>query len=415
LAKIDGTDYNTQWVTGGGGGTPGGSDSQIQYNNSGAFAGNVAMTFDDVTGNINFGNLQIVGTNVITSVNSYTSNVTPNPGRINVGSGKNGDYSNTADIGLNARGARMWIVDEYVKPDNGLRSRELVVSGYANLAGGNIGTANSNTRLSAASFEQYVINGNSLSTVAFAVTGISTSIVVGQGANVGQANLTGGIAQQGFLQVNSGSTATTLHLNAYTTNFNGNVTNFAGYSGTLGGTGAFVTGNVTTFYHPGPTATTYPFISTGNIVRNSTNYYSFRSDDDLAKSRLGMLERFHELNANTANTTGTVDISKNNGQVQTIYPTGNVTIGTLSNFVTRVQQPNGTQVNTADTVTLVIHQGATPYTVTMPTGNAQIRYASGISTVGATANTTSMISITGTYNYQTSANQYLITISPEFS
>jgi hypothetical protein len=51
----------------------------------------------------------------------------------------------------------------------------------------------------------------------------------------------------------------------------------------------------------------------------------------------------------------------------------------------------------------------------MPTGNTQIRYAAGASTVASTANATVMISITGTYNYQTSANQYLITISPEFS
>jgi hypothetical protein len=50
----------------------------------------------------------------------------------------------------------------------------------------------------------------------------------------------------------------------------------------------------------------------------------------------------------------------------------------------------------------------------MPTGTAY-RYAGGVDTVGATANTTTMISITGTYNYNTAADQYLITISPEFS
>jgi hypothetical protein len=151
------------------------------------------------------------------------------------------------------------------------------------------------------------------------------------------------------------------------------------------------------------------------VARQANQYYFLRNDDDLAKSSLGMLDRFHELNANTATTTGTVNIDKNSGQVQTIYPTGNVTIGTFSNFVTRVTKPDATFVNTADTVTLLINQGATPYTVTMPTGNTQIRYAAGASTVASTANATVMISITGTYNYQTSANQYLITISPEFS
>ena len=71
-------------------------------------------------------------------------------------------------------------------------------------------------------------------------------------------------------------------------------------------------------------------------------------------------------------------------------------------------------LNQTDTVTLIIEQGATPYTVTMPTGNTAIRYAGNVSTVASTANTTTMISITA---YRTSANAtgYLTTISPAFS
>ena len=137
----------------------------------------------------------------------------------------------------------------------------------------------------------------------------------------------------------------------------------------------------------------------GNNVRGASNYYFLRNDDNLAKSKIGMLDSFHELNANTATTTGTVNIDKTSGQVQTIYPTGNVTIGTFSNFVTRVQTPSGTQVNTADTVTLIIQQGATPYTVT----------------VANTANATTTIRVTGVYDYNAAANEYLVTISPEFS
>jgi hypothetical protein len=51
----------------------------------------------------------------------------------------------------------------------------------------------------------------------------------------------------------------------------------------------------------------------------------------------------------------------------------------------------------------------------MPTGNTQIRYAGGINVVNNTANTTTMISVTGVYDYGAGANEYLITISPEFS
>jgi hypothetical protein len=66
-----------------------------------------------------------------------------------------------------------------------------------------------------------------------------------------------------------------------------------------------------------------------------------------------------------------------------------------------------------DTVTLIIEQGATPYTVTVPTGNAAIKYAGNVTTVSSVANTTTMIAITA---YRTAANTtgYLTTISPGF-
>jgi hypothetical protein len=199
----------------------------------------------------------------------------------------------------------------------------------------------------------------------------------------------------------------------------GNVIAFsAGMSTGLSNTANVPTQTYVSYFHPSSNSGNSPGgfgTGMGAMARNATNYFSFRSDDDLAQSRLGMLSRFHELNANTANTTGTVNIDKNSGQVQTIYPTGNVTVGTFSNFVTRVLAPNGTYVNSADTVTLVIQQGATPYGITMPSGNTQIRYAGGANLVGSTANTATMISITGVYDYTTAANEYLITISPEFS
>jgi len=38
-----------QWATPAGGGSPGGSDTQIQYNNAGAFAGSTGMTWNEST------------------------------------------------------------------------------------------------------------------------------------------------------------------------------------------------------------------------------------------------------------------------------------------------------------------------------------------------------------------------------
>jgi hypothetical protein len=146
----------------------------------------------------------------------------------------------------------------------------------------------------------------------------------------------------------------------------------------------------------------------------ATNYYAFYNEDTLAKTALGSLSSFNEYTGNITSSSGSLAVNKNNGQVQQVYLTENITTISFSNFVTRVQKPNASYANQSDTVTLIIQQGATPYTVTMPTGTGY-KYAGGVTIVGATANATTMISITGTYNYNISATEYLITISPEFS
>ena len=132
----------------------------------------------------------------------------------------------------------------------------------------------------------------------------------------------------------------------------------------------------------------------------------------MAQNQLGSLRAYHTFQAG-GNTTGTWNIDKAAGQVQAISATGNVTIGTYTNFVTTASN-SVSNLNQTDTVTLIIEQGATPFTVTMPTGNAAIRYANGVSTVSATANSTTMIAITA---FRTAANatSYLTTISPAFT
>jgi hypothetical protein len=146
-ANVDGT--NGQVLTTYGNGVThfstvsggGGSNTQIQYNDGGAFAGNAAMTFDNTNGNISFGNLVIgnIGTsgtfyNVLTNKNPFLGNTTTQPSnaRILMGSGKSGDWSTTADINSNARNARMVVMDEYIKTDNGIRSAEFSALSYAN-------------------------------------------------------------------------------------------------------------------------------------------------------------------------------------------------------------------------------------------------------------------------------------------
>jgi hypothetical protein len=103
-------------------------------------------------------------------------------------------------------------------------------------------------------------------------------------------------------------------------------------------------------------------------------------------------------------------VDKNTAQIQNLVPTEAITTVNFANFVPTLSDSvnNDSQ---ADTVTLIIQQGATPYEITMPTG-AEYKYAGGVNTVGATANAVTMIATTATDS--TAGTLYLITISPEF-
>jgi hypothetical protein len=79
VLQTDGTG-NLVWtaMTGGGGnGAPGGSNTQIQYNNGGVFAGNVGFTFDNVSNLVSMpGNLTAVGTITGTTITGTNANFT---------------------------------------------------------------------------------------------------------------------------------------------------------------------------------------------------------------------------------------------------------------------------------------------------------------------------------------------------
>jgi hypothetical protein len=385
----------------------GGSNTQLQFNNGGAFAGNAAMTFDTTTGNVTLGNIRI-NANTITNLNSFQSNTNPNPGRILFGNGIAGNYNPT----VNTASSRILQVDEILKYDDGIRTAGITATMYGNLSQGNIGTANGNSRLQAAQSELYVVSGNSVSTNAFVNRGYNAALNVGSAANVGNAFVAAGAAASNFITVFAGSSANTMITVLNGATFNGTVANAVSYMATMGGT-ANVSTTAIGFYMPG-TTTLYGGQSMGNNVRGASNYFFVRNDDTLAKSRLGSLEQYQYFTGN-ASTSGAVTINKTLAQYQNMYLSGNVTSMAFTGFVTRVQTPSGTFVNQSDVVTLVIQQGATPWTVTMPTGNAQIRYANGNSTVPSVANSTVVMTVTGTYNYNTSADNYLINIDPVYT
>jgi hypothetical protein len=136
------------------------------------------------------------------------------------------------------------------------------------------------------------------------------------------------------------------------------------------------------------------------------------NEDNVAQIQLGSLRSYNEFQYATA-TSGTVNIDKLNAQVQFIAPTANVTIGDFQNFVTTANDGTNNDTQT-DTVTLIIQQGATPYTVTMPTGNAAIKYLGGTTTVGTTANAVSVVTIKAIRSAANTA-LYLTSISSEYT
>jgi hypothetical protein len=164
-------------------------------------------------------------------------------------------------------------------------------------------------------------------------------------------------------------------------------------------------------YNPSNT-NTYGFTN-ANTARGAANYYFLRNDDDAAQNKLGSVRLFHEYRASPAIASGALTIDKSIGQVQYVDVTEAITSITLSNFVTLAGDGTNTD-GEVDTVTVIFRQDSTGRSITMPSGSAY-KYAGGVNTVGSTANSVSMVSITALYNISTAANEYLITISPEFS
>jgi hypothetical protein len=90
------------WAQGGGGGIPGGTDTEVQFNSAGNFAGNTGFTFNSVTGVLTTPNATVSGSISIVNNANVTGNVRTgnltvttktnlgNVGNINIAGGSNG-------------------------------------------------------------------------------------------------------------------------------------------------------------------------------------------------------------------------------------------------------------------------------------------------------------------------------------
>jgi hypothetical protein len=442
--------------------TAAGSNTQIQFNDLGVLGANANLAYDKATntfstgiitatGNINGANLvasanltstqqTIVGTgnitggtgNIILSGKNIATDMAFNPdggnatnaalSRINVGTGWLGNITHSTNQN------RLVVQDTFNRTNTGTAVQLFASDPIVNLTG-NV-TTNS-FRVQAIGGRVRIGGGSAANTIQLtggagvigSIAALQPNIDVGNVSpyNLGNTTVSHATLNGGFITMYQGS----LLGNAYgmipgalaTSTGNalaaGNITNYIGFASQLGAA-PFTTGNVYAFYHANAAGSAQALatgIGTANAVRTAANYYAFRNDDLVAQVQLGSLRNYHEYQYSTA-TSGTVNIDKNNAQIQYIAPTANVTIGDFQNFVTTASN-SVSNINQTDTVTLIIKQGATPYSVFMPTGNAAIKYASGNSTVGVTANAVTMISVSAAN--VAGAALYMVTVSPEFT
>ena len=305
-----------------------------------------------------------------------------------------------------------------------------VVSGTGNITGLNITSTNSISAGNTISATGNIISNSAV---------VSNSISTGYITNSGDTQLSGNITANGngrilgnltvdnniFLPFKlSGNGAISVNGNIAGGNIFSDYAIYANTTITAGGnvaggnlltvglisaTGNLNSGNVNTTNLSLTGNIISPLNVTGNITGGNittTGYGNIGNLNVSGTSNLGSITGFTVGQYNTA-TSGTVNINRNNGQVQVIAPTANVTIGNFQNFVTSTSN-----VAQTDSITILVQQGSTPQFVNMPTGNSQIKYSANVYLVGTTANATSLINVTAA-NISGTAT-YLVTVSPEF-
>ena len=402
----------------------GGSNTQIQYNNGGAFAGNTAMTFNNTTGRVQLGNITTLGS-IINTANTWvdTTAASISPSTIIIGNGYSGNYTTTY-LTNNQRNTRLSLLDLLTATDNGARKTELASTVYYDLNGvTTYGNANVNSRLQGLTSEVYIQNGNTVQTSPFIARSGSFVLQAGQSANVGNANLATAGSIQSFISVANGSRIGNA-LGIYSSS-SGNTAQgalmptamlFVSAPNHQPGSGAVDVGNIFNYYTPG--SVNNFGLASGNATRVA-NYWNIYNEDNANKNRLGALTQYQESSYSLSSSAGSVVVNKANSQVQ-YYTVSEAATMSFTGFITVANIPTGGGVPTAvnryqtDTVTVIVQQDSTGRTITMPTGTGY-KYAGGTNTVPATANAISMISITAYYDPGTSATAYLTTISPAFT
>jgi hypothetical protein len=183
VLQTDGTG-NLSWTAqsgNGGNGTPGGANTQIQYNDAGSFGGNVGFTFNEVSGNVNLPNDLIVAGTIYGNFSGNSSNA---------------NYANFAGTAFNVSGSNV--------------SGEVANAAYAN-------AANTSNLATYATTANSVAGANVSGTVANATFALNAgnSNLANTANSVAGANVTGTVANATFATTaGSATTAGTVTTNA---------------------------------------------------------------------------------------------------------------------------------------------------------------------------------------------------------
>jgi len=369
----------------GGSASVGGSDTQVQFNDAGSLAGTPQLTIDSTNSQVNLNSA------TFNSGDWGANSFADSDGKIVINDPFN-VYSYDALVTLGFDGQ---------KTDDGIRSVKLAATSNFDAQGGNIQYNNGSSRTRELQFQQTFVNGD--------FSGVNNAGLFGY---VGAGNYGGSSTSVDELK------AVYVGIEA---DGNGSITDAYGVYEE-----GYIAGNVTDYY----SFYTTPFLASYSGNAQIGHYYGYSfdssnlngepvnelhflySDTQHAKSDVGSLNRYTEINNDASIAANALDIDTANGQTQTVNVTSAINTVTFSNFVTETTQANTTYQHT-DTVTLIFKQDGTGHTVTLPSG-AGYRYAGSNNIVASGANAVTLVSVTAIPD-GSGGNEYLITVSPEFS
>ena len=199
----------------GGSGSPGGANTQIQFNDGSAFAGNAQMTFDKVTGNVAFGNLIISTTNpnnaaVITNLNTLDATARPLLERIVIGAGFDGDFGNTGDYFNTTRNSAVTTMNRWNQASTSNTNPmvgQSVATWYNNTSGNTITSAGNARGVVIDTFYTGSRWGN-VGTSTLPYRGVNINTVAGNGVSGGSVGTLVGMAVNAGTNSNNASSST---------------------------------------------------------------------------------------------------------------------------------------------------------------------------------------------------------------